>query len=349
MSGAPCWRRGAFAWRSAPRVQRPGARGSDLPVRIGVHTGPVVLFLGPIGGSLWLIEKTAIGDTANVAARLQQAAEPRTILLSEGDLAGRRGSYARVAPTGPLALKGKAEPISAYLLLGISRWRSRARRSDARADDQFRRPGGRGRRPGGTCSIRFKAGSRRSRRHPGRAWVLASLASSTSVRRRLAPRQRHLGRGAGASPTAIPSPYLLVIDLLRSNCGIVETDTPEEITEKGSRRIARGREESRPGQPISCFTCGRSKPLMIRPRPPGPKQSNKRLSRCFAGSRSKAASGARWCWRWRICTGSTPCRKSSSASWRKIFPTAAYFDHRHLPPGISPAMDRQTRCAVRSR
>jgi class 3 adenylate cyclase len=54
--------------------------GSELTVRIGIHTGPVVF--GPITENLPL-DYTVIGDTANVAARLEQAAEPGMILVSE--------------------------------------------------------------------------------------------------------------------------------------------------------------------------------------------------------------------------------------------------------------------------
>src|SRR6516225_5841319 len=88
----------------------------DLPVRIGIHTGPVVF--GPVGDRLPM-DSTAIGDTANVAARLQQAAEPATILLSEATYRLAQ-SYARVEPVGPLVLKGKTDPITAYRLLEVS-------------------------------------------------------------------------------------------------------------------------------------------------------------------------------------------------------------------------------------
>jgi len=78
----------------------------NLPVRIGIHTGPVVF--GPLGEGLPM-DRTVIGDTANVAARLQQLAEPGTILLSEAIRLSAQG-YARVEAIGPLALEGKAEP-----------------------------------------------------------------------------------------------------------------------------------------------------------------------------------------------------------------------------------------------
>src|SRR6516225_2767904 len=82
----------------------------ELPVRFGIHTGPVVF--GPLGERL-PIDFTAIGDTANVAARLQQAAEPGTILLSEATRRLAQG-FARLEPVGPLMLKGKNEPIVAW-------------------------------------------------------------------------------------------------------------------------------------------------------------------------------------------------------------------------------------------
>ena len=45
-----------------------GIPAMELPVRMGIHTGPVVF--GPVGGNLRM-DPTAIGDTANIAARLQ--------------------------------------------------------------------------------------------------------------------------------------------------------------------------------------------------------------------------------------------------------------------------------------
>jgi hypothetical protein len=69
------------------------------------------------------MDHTVIGDTANVAAGLQQMAEPVTILLSEAPSVSAQG-YVRVYPVGPLALEGRAEPILAYQLLGVSHRRS---------------------------------------------------------------------------------------------------------------------------------------------------------------------------------------------------------------------------------
>ncbi|HEX9350192.1 MAG TPA: adenylate/guanylate cyclase domain-containing protein [Gaiellaceae bacterium] len=77
--------------------------------RIGVMTGEVVTGTE---------ERLATGDAVNVAARLEQAAQPGEVLLGEPTLALVRDA-AEVEPVEPLALKGKAEPVPAYRLLGV--------------------------------------------------------------------------------------------------------------------------------------------------------------------------------------------------------------------------------------
>src|SRR5260221_3731884 len=97
---------GAIAERGWPKLE----------IRIGIHTGLVVF--GPVGGNLRM-DPTAIGDAANVAARLQTAAEPGTILISE-ETYRLTQAYAQVERRGPLSLKGKRTPVQAYQLLDLS-------------------------------------------------------------------------------------------------------------------------------------------------------------------------------------------------------------------------------------
>src|SRR5215831_20541376 len=69
----------ALAACRAALAIRQSAKGSspvNLPVRIGIHTGEVIVSPGEAGNSL-------IGATVHLASRLEQAAEPNTILLSE--------------------------------------------------------------------------------------------------------------------------------------------------------------------------------------------------------------------------------------------------------------------------
>src|SRR6185503_14430355 len=58
--------------------------GLPLRMRIGLHTGPVVV--GRIGDDLRM-DYTAVGDTTNLAARLQQTARPGSVVVSEATLA----------------------------------------------------------------------------------------------------------------------------------------------------------------------------------------------------------------------------------------------------------------------
>ena len=87
-----------------------GERDIELQARIGIHSGPVVV--GTVGNS-FKMDYTAIGDTTNLAARLQTAARPGAILMSDATYRLVRGFFV-VEATGPLEVRGKSEPVVAY-------------------------------------------------------------------------------------------------------------------------------------------------------------------------------------------------------------------------------------------
>jgi class 3 adenylate cyclase/tetratricopeptide (TPR) repeat protein len=89
--------------------------GAELRVRMGLNTGWVVV--GGIGDQLRR-DYTAIGDTTNLAARLQQIAEPGNILVSEDTSRFLQGS-ARLEALPPFLVKGKEAPVRAFRLLGV--------------------------------------------------------------------------------------------------------------------------------------------------------------------------------------------------------------------------------------
>ena len=83
--------------------------------RAGVNTGPAVV--GNVGGRE-MRNFTAIGDTTNLAARLQTFAQPGQVVVGATTYAQIAG-IARVRPLGAPPLKGKSEPIVVYELLGL--------------------------------------------------------------------------------------------------------------------------------------------------------------------------------------------------------------------------------------
>jgi class 3 adenylate cyclase len=96
--------------------------GATVSVRTGVNTGPVVTGTD---------ERLATGDGVNLAARLEQAAEPGEIVIGPQTWALVRGA-ATAQPLGPLQLKGKSQPVTAYRLLQVhSESRTRARTGGA--------------------------------------------------------------------------------------------------------------------------------------------------------------------------------------------------------------------------
>ena len=83
--------------------------GTRLELRTGVNTGEVVTGTE---------ERLATGDAVNVAARLEQAAQPGEVLLGEETLGLVRDAV-EVEPVPPLELKGKSEPVRAFRLLAV--------------------------------------------------------------------------------------------------------------------------------------------------------------------------------------------------------------------------------------
>src|SRR5262249_7826420 len=84
--------------------------GKELQVRIGIHTGLVVI--GEIGSSEKR-ELLALGETPNIAARIQGLAEPNTVMISAATQRLIDGQF-ESQPFGSHLLKGLATPIAVY-------------------------------------------------------------------------------------------------------------------------------------------------------------------------------------------------------------------------------------------
>ena len=89
--------------------------GYELAYSVGVHVGEAVV--GYIGTS-YAVNYTAIGDTVNLAKRLQETAAPGQILVDEA-VVKRLGTQIEAKPLGEVPVKGRSKPALAYQLLEL--------------------------------------------------------------------------------------------------------------------------------------------------------------------------------------------------------------------------------------
>jgi class 3 adenylate cyclase/tetratricopeptide (TPR) repeat protein len=119
------------AIRSALAIQREMTRFSrklkdqseapPLKMRVGIHTGHVVV--GTLGNDL-RVEFTALGDTVNLAARMEGLAEPGTVYVTEDTFGLTEGIF-RFEALGARQVKGKEQPVKAYRVIAPSTSRTR--------------------------------------------------------------------------------------------------------------------------------------------------------------------------------------------------------------------------------
>ena len=102
--------------------------GLDFKMRIGLNSGPVVV--GAIGNDLRM-DYTAVGDTTNLAARMESMAAPGGILVSDSTYRLVK-KYFEFESLGEIAVKGKQAPQAVYRLIRVSDIRSRLDASKSR-------------------------------------------------------------------------------------------------------------------------------------------------------------------------------------------------------------------------
>ena len=90
--------------------------GPPVQIRAGLNSGDVAV--RSIGSDLRM-EYTAVGATTHLAARMEQLAAPGTILMTRQTAALAEG-FVRLAPRGPMDVKGLREPVEVFELTGAS-------------------------------------------------------------------------------------------------------------------------------------------------------------------------------------------------------------------------------------
>ena len=98
-----------------------GGTDQRLAVRVGIHTGGVVV--GDVGGE-GRQERLALGETPNVAARLEALAGPRSVVVSSATYRLIEGFFT-VRDLGHQTLKGVSAPLRAFEIVEESAARSR--------------------------------------------------------------------------------------------------------------------------------------------------------------------------------------------------------------------------------
>jgi class 3 adenylate cyclase/tetratricopeptide (TPR) repeat protein len=205
---------------------------ATLAIRMGLNTGPVVV--GSIGDNLRM-DYTAIGDTTNLAARLQQLAEPGEILVSETTSRLVTG-HVQLEGLGPTSVKGKSEPIKIHRVVGLGPRDSSAELTDRRfltgffgrerelltlSDLLIETEQGRGQ----VVGIVGEPGTGKSR-------LIHEFRKSWADRGLLFFEGRCLSYGSNI-------PFLPIVDVIRTQCAIAEADTPETIGEKVRTALVR--------------------------------------------------------------------------------------------------------------
>jgi len=105
----------------------------DFRMRLGLNSGPVIV--GAVGSDLRM-DYTAVGDTVNLASRMQTMAQPGTVLVSR-DVHKMTRDFFKFKSLGKLAVKGKEEPVEAYQLLEATRVATRIEAAIVRGLTRF--------------------------------------------------------------------------------------------------------------------------------------------------------------------------------------------------------------------
>jgi len=199
--------------------------GEACQFRMGLNSGLVVV--GSIGNNLRM-DYSAIGDTTNLAARLQEHAAPGDILISESTRRLVQG-VVRLEALPPVQVKGKTEPVPLYKVIGTLPRRSPiASRSERTLSPFVGRE-----RELATLEALF------AQVETGSGQVVGIVAEAGGGKSRLLYEFRQRledkrvtyleGRCLAYRSTM---PYHPLIDVLRHNCGISETESPDAIIAK---------------------------------------------------------------------------------------------------------------------
>ncbi len=196
----------------------------QIRLRLGLNTGLVVV--GRIGDDLRM-DYTAVGNTTHLAARLQALAEPGTMLITEATHRLVEG-YVHSEALGPVEVRGQHGPVTIYRVIA----RRRRTRLEISAERGLTQIVGRQRERAllHDCLARAEAGRGQvvgivGEAGVGKSRLLHEFQASLEPSRATWLAGHCVGYGQG-------TPYLPILEILRTNFQIEDGDNPLQIQEK---------------------------------------------------------------------------------------------------------------------
>ena len=206
------------------------AHGLEMRIRVGLNSGEVVV--RAIGNDLHM-DYSAVGETTHLAARMEQLATPGSIRLTAATLRLVEG-LVQVNALGPVPVKGLAEPVEIFELLGASGTQRRVQAAAARGLTRFV---GRQTEMATLTDVLAQAGA-------GHGQVVALVGEAGVGKSRLVYELTHSHhiRGWLVLESASVSygkatPYFPVIDLLKRYAHVEEHDDPRTIRAKVTGQV----------------------------------------------------------------------------------------------------------------
>jgi class 3 adenylate cyclase/predicted ATPase len=201
-------------------------QGVTFALRVGLNTGEVLA--GAVGDTY-----TVVGDTVNVASRLQTAARPGSVTVGERTM--RSSSEAvRYEPLEPLDLKGKSEPVPAWEAVGLIAEQAVGRAATGREAPLVGRDY-----EIGTLESLYERVVREGRPHLVTLIGEAGVGKSrllNEFEERISPLDGTLRTGR-CLPYGSGIVFWALGEVLHQECGIVEADTSEEAWRKLSSYV----------------------------------------------------------------------------------------------------------------
>jgi class 3 adenylate cyclase/tetratricopeptide (TPR) repeat protein len=206
------------------------AHGIEVQIRVGLHSGEVVV--RAIGSDLHM-DYTAVGQTTHLAARMEQLAPPGSIRVTAEALRLAEG-FIQVFSLGLVPVKGLAEPVEIFELVGAAPTRTRLQAAAARGLTRFV----------GRQTELEALGQALAKAHAGHGQVVALVGEAGVGKSRLVWEFTHSHRTqgwlileSGSVSYGKATPYLPAIDLLKVYCQIESRDEPRKIREKVTGKL----------------------------------------------------------------------------------------------------------------